>query len=265
MNSEHPLQHSEKLHLLPAIYRTGVPLVPNSMVANTLARMHAHPRNACPAMPHGYLPNEVTAVSSTSLCKIRQIAYARHTMRDASSDEQLMLQYKEGDASAFEVLYARYRLPLFRYLQHQTGNAATAEELFQDIWLNLIRARERYEVTASFKTYIYRMSHNRLIDYYRKNRHGIPGSYDEQDPQFNSEQTANPVTPQRKVEGMQQVEQLMAAIDSLPEAQREAFLLKENAGLSIEQIAEITNTGPETAKSRIRYALKKIREAVEQG
>jgi RNA polymerase sigma factor (sigma-70 family) len=217
-----------------------------------------------PAISRTLLSGATLDDTGTSLCKSEQIAYARHTMRDSSSDEQLMLQYKGGDASAFEVLYSRYRQPLFRYLQHQTGNAAIAEELFQDIWLNLIRARERYEVTASFKTFIYRMSHNRLIDYYRKNKHGIPTSYDEQDPLLNSEQKNNPVTPQRKVEGMQQLEQLMTAIDMLPEAQREAFLLKENTGLSVEEIAEITNTKPETAKSRIRYALKKIRETVDQ-
>ncbi len=184
-------------------------------------------------------------------------------MHDALSDEQLMLQYKGGDARAFEVLYSRYRQPLFRYLQHQSGNAATAEELFQDVWLNLIRARERYEVTASFKTFIYRMSHNRLIDYYRKNKHGIPSSYDEHEELLNMEPHANPVSPQRKVEGLQQVEQLVNIIEALPEAQREAFLLKENSGLSVEEIAEITNTKPETAKSRIRYALKKIREGMD--
>jgi RNA polymerase sigma factor (sigma-70 family) len=219
-----------------------------------------HLRSAISRYP---LPKVAYNASSASLCKTEQIAYARRTMRDSSSDEQLMLQYKGGDASAFEVLYSRYRQPLFRYLQHQTGNAAIAEELFQDVWLNLVRTRARYEVTASFKTFIYRMSHNRLIDYYRKNKHGIPASYDEQDPLLNSEQTTNSVTPQRKVENLQQVEQLMTAIDMLPEAQREAFLLKENTGLSVEEIAEITNTKPETAKSRIRYALKKIRETVD--
>lgn len=218
---------------------------------------------AIPRSRPAHCTTRYTQHTYIGLCKLGIIAYASATMHDALTDEQLMLQYKGGDAQAFEILYDRYRQSLFRYLQHQCGNAAIAEELFQDVWMNLIRARERYEVTASFKTFIYRMSHNRLIDYYRKNKHGIPASYDENELILNTEQTADPVSPQRKLEGLQQVEQLMEVIESLPEAQREAFLLKENTGLSVEEIAEITGTKPETAKSRIRYALNKIRNAIE--
>lgn len=184
-------------------------------------------------------------------------------MHDVISDENLMLQYKDGDAQAFETLYARYRQPLFRYLQHQCGNAAIAEELFQDIWLNLIRARQRYQVSASFKTFIYHMAHNRLIDYYRKQKHGIPVSYDEHDGLLNLEGSADPVSAERQVQGEQQLARLMAAIAALPEAQREAFLLKENTGLSVEQIADITGVNVETTKSRIRYALNKLRNSIE--
>lgn len=201
--------------------------------------------------------------SKIGLCKIRRIAYANSKMYETLSDEELMLQYKGGDAQSFEALYSRYRQPLFRYLQHQCGNAAIAEELFQDVWMNLIRTRDRYEVTASFKTFVYRMSHNRLIDHYRKNKHGIPRSYNENEEILNMEEHANTVSPQRTVEGLQQVEQLLDAIEKLPEAQREAFLLKENTDLSIEEIADITGTKPETAKSRIRYALNKIRSSIE--
>ena len=184
-------------------------------------------------------------------------------MHDVVSDENLMLQYKDGDAQAFETLYARYRQPLFRYLQHQCGNAAVAEELFQDIWLNLIRARRRYQVSASFKTFIYHMAHNRLIDYYRKQKHGVPASYDEHEGLLNQMVSADPVSAERRVQGERQLASLQAAIANLPEAQREAFLLKENTGLSVEQIADITGVNPETAKSRIRYAVNKLRQCIE--
>lgn len=184
-------------------------------------------------------------------------------MHDVVSDENLMLQYKDGDDQAFETLYSRYRQPLFRYLQHQCGNAAIAEELFQDIWINLIRARHRYEVSASFKTFIYHMAHNRLIDHYRKQKHGVPASYDEHEELLNLEVTANPLSAERQVQGQQTMARLMAAITALPEAQREAFLLKENTGLSVEQIADITGVNVETAKSRIRYAINKLRNSVE--
>ncbi len=197
-----------------------------------------------------------------SLCRTHKIAYSWPAMHDIVSDENLMLQYKDGDTRAFETLYARYRQPLFRYLQHQCSSAAIAEELFQDIWLNLIRTRERYQVSASFKTFIYHMAHNRLIDHYRKQKHGIPASYDEHEDILNQTNSANPVSAERQVQGEQQLARLHAAIAELPEAQREAFLLKENTGLSVEQIAEITGVNAETAKSRIRYALNKLRQSL---
>lgn len=184
-------------------------------------------------------------------------------MHDVVSDENLMLQYKEGDVQAFDTLYTRYRQPLFRYLQHQCGNAAVAEELFQDVWMSLIRTRARYQVSASFKTFIYHMAHNRLIDHYRKQKHGVPASYDEHEGLLNLETTADPISAERQVAGEQQLTHLMIAITELPEAQREAFLLKENTGLSVEQIAEITGVNAETAKSRIRYALNKLRQRIE--
>jgi len=210
-----------------------------------------------------YLINAVTQPAPPRLGNSARIAYAKYNMHDDISNEQLMLNYKEGDANAFEVLYSRFRLPMFRYLKNQCGNEAIAEEIFQDVWMNLVRARERYEVTASFKTYIYRLAHNRLIDYYRKQKNGVPSSYDEHEGLLNTENTANHITPQREVSSERQVERLLKAIAELPEAQREAFLLKEETGLSVEEIAEMTNVKPETAKSRIRYAMNKLKQAVE--
>jgi len=210
-----------------------------------------------------FLHNHPAYTLKMRLGKPPRIAYIWHTMHDAVKDEQLMLQYKDGDSQAFEVLYSRYRLPMFRYLQNQCGNAAIAEEIFQDVWMNLVRARERYQVTASFKTYIYRLAHNRLIDHYRKQKHGVPSSYDEHEGLLNMNETANHISPQRHVAVEQQVDKLLEAIAQLPEAQREAFLLKEETGLSVEEIATMTNVKPETAKSRIRYAMNKLKEAVE--
>ena len=210
-----------------------------------------------------YLARSTVVLRSRRLGKLLRIAYARHNMRDEISNEQLMLQYKEGDANAFEVLYSRFRLPMFRYLKNQCGNEAIAEEIFQDVWMNLIRARERYQVTARFKTYIYHLAHNRLIDHYRKQKHGVPSSYNEHEGLLNTADTANHLTPPRQVNSERQVEQLLKAIAELPEAQREAFLLKEESGLSVEEIANMTNVKPETAKSRIRYAMNKLKQAVE--
>src|SRR5688572_8455172 len=85
-----------------------------------------------------------------------------------------MLRYRDGDARAFEALYARHKGPLYRYFLRLARPAAVAEELFQDAWTNLIRARANYEVRAKFTTWLYRLAHNRLVDHYRRNAAGIP-------------------------------------------------------------------------------------------
>jgi len=83
------------------------------------------------------------------------------------TDETLMLAYRDGDAMAFEVLYGRHRGRLYRYLLHQCGRREQADELFQEIWMSVIRARSGYEVSAKFTTWLFRIAHNRLIDGFR--------------------------------------------------------------------------------------------------
>ena len=177
------------------------------------------------------------------------------------SDEDLMLGYSQGNIQAFETLYRRHKDPLYRFLLRQCGHAATAEELFQDIWMNLIRARENYKVQATFRTFLYHMAHNRLIDHYRRMKTGIPVSYRSDTETDIDEVTDCPQNnPETLAQGLQLHSLIHAAIQDLPEAQREAFLLHEEGGLSLAQIAEINDVNPETIKSRIRYAVKKLKQ-----
>ena len=175
------------------------------------------------------------------------------------SDETLMLEYAKGDAAAFETLYRRYKDAMYRYLLRQCQNPATAEELFQDIWLRIINARQNYTVKASFRTWLYQVAHNRLIDHYRRQNTRKLESY--LDNAILENTASNGVNdPQRIVNGKQQAAQLAALIADLPEAQREAFLLKEEAGMTLDEIATTTGAKPETVKSRLRYAFKRLRE-----
>ena len=82
-------------------------------------------------------------------------------------DEDLMLAYAAGDATAFDALYARHKGGLYRYLMRQCGHAGIVDELFQDIWLSAVRARTTYVPSAKFTTWLYRIAHNRLIDHWR--------------------------------------------------------------------------------------------------
>jgi len=177
------------------------------------------------------------------------------------TDEMLMMRYRDGDTTAFETLYARHKGALFRYFVRQCRQRAVAEEMFQDVWTNVIRARTRYEPKAKFATWLYRIAHNRLVDHYRAANPGNPVLATAS--ATGEERPADPtLEPERRVHAQRQVARLMALLDSLPSEQREAFVLHEEAGLGIDDIAEAAGVGRETAKSRLRYAVAKLRKGL---
>lgn len=175
-----------------------------------------------------------------------------------------MLRYRDGDAAAFEVLYGRHKAPLFRYFLRLARPPAIAEELFQDVWMSVIRARGQYQVRAKFSTWLYRMAHNRLIDHYRRRAVGLPISYadDAGDAEADMVPDSPAREPENELDRRRLAQRLAQAILELPEAQRETFLLREESGLSLEEIAATTGVTPETAKSRLRYALSKLRRVL---
>jgi RNA polymerase sigma-70 factor, ECF subfamily len=180
-----------------------------------------------------------------------------------NSDEELMLGYRDGDAAAFDVLYGRHKGGLYRYLQRQCRNAAAAEELFQDVWMSLIRARASYTVQAKFTTYLYRLAHNRLIDHYRKNSQVAMSSFEDADGEALEELADDRAPPpDAAMDSRQQALRLLALLAELPEAQREVFLLQQEGGMSVEEIARATGVNRETAKSRLRYAMAKLRQGM---
>ncbi len=181
---------------------------------------------------------------------------------DDDTDETFMLRYRDGDADAFARLYARHKGPLYRYLLRQCGQPAVAEELFQDIWLKLVAARSGYTVQAKFTTWLYRIAHNRLVDHYRASARGLPLSYADDCPEWTEIAAPEEVQPEIREDRRRQSERLLKLLAELPEAQREAMLLKEEAGLSLEEIAQATGTGRETVKSRLRYALARLRQGL---
>jgi len=173
-------------------------------------------------------------------------------------DEELMLAYGKGDAGAFETLYKRHRGPVYRFVLRAIKNRSTAEELFQEVWIRVIEARSRYAPQARFTTWLYTIAHNLLVDHWR--RKGLTLV------QLDEEQlVAAPDNPARQTEAREALARLAQAIEALPAAQREAFLLHEEAGLSVAEIAAATGTNDEAAKSRLRYAMAKLKAAVDDG
>jgi RNA polymerase sigma-70 factor (ECF subfamily) len=178
------------------------------------------------------------------------------------SDEELMLRFGGGDAAAFDALYERHRGGVFRYLLRQCSNRAAAEELFQDIWMNLVQARSRYRVEAKFSTYLYTLAHNRLIDHFRRHRSVDLVSLDQEEDDPLELPGAATLQPERAAESREQAARLLALVQALPPPQREAFLLQEEGGLTLEEIAGVTGSNREAVKSRLRYALAKLREGM---
>jgi len=179
----------------------------------------------------------------------------------ASSDEDLMLAYAAGDAAAFDTLYARHKGGVYRYLLRQCRQPGVADELFQDVWMNLIRARESYAPAAKFTTWLYRLAHNRMIDHFRASGHLMLVSADDEahEDAVVSLPAARATQPELRTENRELGERLRAAVGMLPPAQREAFLLQQEAEMSLAEIAALTGVGVETVKSRLRYAVTKLR------
>ena len=127
--------------------------------------------------------------------------------------------------------------------------------------MRAIEARGRYEVQAKFTTWLYTIAHNRLVDHWRKR--GLTLVSLDQDDAGPSEAAAGAdYEPARQLEAKQSLALFVQALAALPPAQREVFLLHYEAELSVAEIAQATGANEEAAKSRLRYALSKLKEAV---
>lgn len=172
-------------------------------------------------------------------------------------DGDLMLRYARGDMRAFETLYSRHRAALYRYLVRQTRNIETANDLFQEVWSKIVVSRDRYEPRAQFRTFLFRIAQNCFIDHCRRAvvRHESNGAEDGWEGALPGSDQDRPDT---RAEQAQITAHYRAALASLPAEQRDVFLLYES-GLSLDEIATINAVGMETAKSRLRYAVAKLR------
>lgn len=192
-----------------------------------------------------------------ALCARDRLAYARR-MPGTPDDTALMLRYADGDLAAFEVLYGRHSDSLYRYLLRLSLNAATAEDLFQETWSKIVKSRERYRPTAKFSTFLFRVAHNCFIDHVRRNkRHLAETSID---PDLSP---ADDDSPEACADKGLARRRLHAALALLPDEQRDVFLLHEEGGLSVDEIAVATGVKRETAKSRLRYAVRKLKRSLE--
>ncbi|WP_028021583.1 sigma-70 family RNA polymerase sigma factor [Enterovibrio calviensis] len=169
------------------------------------------------------------------------------------SDENLMVNFSEGDQRAFAELYKRHKNPLYRYFLRQLGASqhARAEELYQDVWYRVIDKRESYTPSAKFTTWLYHIAHHLVIDEHRKNL-----SSDNYAKTLNDEQSDTPDMDGDKHQAIKSCMSLLAPL------QREAFLLRHEAGFEPAQICEIVGAKAEAVKTRLRYAMEQLRDCL---
>ena len=180
-------------------------------------------------------------------------------MADPRTDDDLMRAFARGDGDAFEVLYERYRKPIYRYVFHAVGEAATADDLYQDVWSSIIDARARFRRDRGFRRWAFRIAHNRLVDHWRALGRQ-PATQAGHDVALQARASDG---PEASATRDQQAERLRAALMQLPREQREAFLLQQEAGLSLTEIAARSGLGRETIKSRLRYASAKLKRLLQ--
>jgi len=179
----------------------------------------------------------------------------------AASDEVLMRRYQRGDEDAFRQLYERHRASLQRFVRRLSPEIGDTEEIAQETWMAVIQGRERYRPQARFVSYLFSIGRRRTMDRWRKLGRAPPLDPDAEEL---DRQAAPPAhEPEHQAATAALRADLMTAVASLPMMQREAFLLRAEGGLTLEEIGEVTGTNRETAKSRLRYALNRLRIMLE--
>lgn len=208
------------------------------------------------------------AVAATPIIRRVPNAPSPAHLSASPSDEALLADFAGGDAGAFAILYARHERPVFRFLRRSLGNDAAAQDLMQDVWLAVIRHAASFEPRARFTNWLYGIARNRLIDHWRARRDTV--SLD-QEAANDAGVAAAPIDclaagedcePEVQALSREQAAAFVAAVEQLPAPQREAFLLHAEGGLTVEDVAQLTGVGRETAKSRLRYAMTRLRAAM---
>ena len=183
------------------------------------------------------------------------------------TDEDLMRKFCAGDSKAFHTLYMRHEKPLYRYLRRVlgVGLVAQVDEVFQDAWMRLVDARDSWQPRegVAFKTWLYTLAHHRAVDILRKSGREVSADEGWLDDDSETAWQLWPASvaeqPEQQVFWRKAGQQLLHCLEGLPAMQRAAFLLHHDDGLSLDEMTQVLNAEFETVKSRLRYALSKLR------
>ena len=181
-----------------------------------------------------------------------------------------MVRYQKGDARAFEVLLVRHRKPVYNFIFRFVSDRAQAEDLLQETFLRVVRGAGTWKQGSKFTTWLYTIARNQCVDLSRRMKLRRAQSLDapvkagETDGAALMDMVADGGAPvDRRAMGGELQGRLKAAIAALSEEQREVFLMREILDMQFGEIAEVTGVPENTVKSRMRYALEKLRDLLE--
>jgi RNA polymerase sigma-70 factor (ECF subfamily) len=191
--------------------------------------------------------------------------------RNDTTDEALMIRFQSGDRSAFTLLVKKHQTPLYNFAMRQLRSGPVAEEVVQDAFVRVVQNAADFKHEARFSTWLYTITRNLCIDQMRKRalrRHPSldePKRAEEGEGPSLGEQTADSrANVERSAVSVEIRERVLAAVEQLPDEQREVFLMREVSNLPFKEIAEIVGVPENTVKSRMRYALERLQAALSE-
>lgn len=182
------------------------------------------------------------------------------------SDEELMLMFKYGRVEAFDLLFEKYRRPLLNFMLRMLGERAIAEDMFQEVFIQVVRAAPRYEATARFSTWLYTIATNRCLNHLNSaaHRHGHRTISLHADSTLTAGLDSSRPTPDEEAAAREIAHRLHRVVMGLPPPQRAAFLLRETHGKQYEEIADILGQPMGTVKTNLHRARETVRSEMQR-
>ena len=194
----------------------------------------------------------------------------RTDVTDATTDEALMVRLQGGDQAVFAVLVRRHQRPVYNFVLRHVRAPAAAQDIVQDAFLRVVQSASDFKHSARFTTWLFTIARNLCIDHLRRQALGRHPSLDEasrggddgEGPTLGEKTVDSRADVERVAVGMEIQQRVVVAVEALPDEQREVFLLREVSNLPFKEIAEIVGVPENTVKSRMRYALERLQEAL---
>jgi RNA polymerase sigma-70 factor (ECF subfamily) len=199
------------------------------------------------------------------------VSRQRTDVTDATTDEALMVRLQGGERAVFAVLVRRHQTPLYNFVLRHVRVPAAAQDIVQDAFLRVVQSAAEFKHSARFTTWLFTIARNLCIDHLRRQALRRHPSLDEagrgddgEGPTLGEKTVDSRADVERVAVGSEIQQRVVVAVESLPDEQREVFLLREVSNLPFKEIAEIVGVPENTVKSRMRYALERLQEALSE-